>query len=181
VAALRNGLASSDVATKIAAIEAVAREGSLEALPVLAAVELPSEPASAPTIIHAMANLVARGTSGDQKLAARTLSRWLEEEANRDGRDAAGNVPNLVEALGDIGGRDAIDALIAALDGGHLDLSVQTLTVERLAALGDVRARAAVVRFSERLSAMSAGDDFERQLRDEAIAEAKGALERLTI
>jgi len=172
-------LESDDDATKIAAVEAAVRDGRVDDLPLLAGVELAREPASAPTIIHATASLGARGSVVDQRFAAKTLARWLREESRRDGKDAAGNVPNLVEALGDLGGREAVDALSAALDSGALDLSVETLAVQRLAALGDERAQASVARFAERAAAAAADDDFDRELRDEAIAAASGAAARM--
>lgn len=179
--ALRSGLASDEDATKIAAVEAAVRDGVVEGLPLLLSTELKHEPEAAPTIIHAIASLASQASSRDRAHAAQTLSDWLRDESGRQGRDAAGNVPNLVEALGDLGGTETVAALIAALDRNDVDLAVQTLIVQRLAALGDPRARGAVARFAARVAGLPPADDeFEERLRQEALAEANAASQRLT-
>lgn len=190
---LVRAFASDDDAKKIDAVEDAVRDGQLAALPALAAIDLRREPEAAPTIIHGVANLGVQGDKEDRRLATHTLSRWLRDESQRafaattsgsdEARDAVGNVPNLIDALGEVGGHEAVDTLIDALDSGRLDLSVETLTVQKLGDLQDRRATPAIERFGERvrIARPTARDDFERQLHDEASAEVKTALERIAL
>ncbi|MBX3232107.1 MAG: hypothetical protein KIT84_19670 [Labilithrix sp.] len=173
----------ADIVARLDGIETAVREGDLAALPVLARADLASEPEAAPAIIHAVASLAAQGGPAEHALAGKTLARWLGEEAKRDTRDASGNVVNLVEALGDLGGDAAVDALVDALDrDGMLDLPLQTTAAQRLAAIGDKRALPAVERFAARVAKLEpSADAFERELQEEAraaAADARGDLGR---
>lgn len=172
-----------DIAARWKAIEVAVRDGALDQLPALEAAELAKEPEAAPAIIHGVASLAAQGSESDRAEAGRTLARWLREESKRDTRDAQGNVVNLVEALGDLGGDDAVTALIWILDGAGSadDLALQTTACSRLAALDDKRALPAVTRFGERVAkSAEPADDFERELRAEAVQAASDAVTRLT-
>ena len=177
--ALRRGLASDSAATRIAAIEAVVMSTALEALPVLQDFDLKRDPEAAPTVIHAVAILGGSGDDATRDRAARTLSSWLRTERSREGLDALGNVSNLIEALGNVGGPDAVEALSAALDRGDLGLHVETLATMKLAELGDHRARAAIQRFAARAEALPPTDGLPEELRVEAIAAAHNALATL--
>lgn len=177
--ALRRDLASDSAATRIAAIEAVVTSTALDALPVLEDFDLKSDPEAAPTVIHAVAILGGSADDATRDRAARTLSSWLRTERSRDGLDALGNVSNLVEALGNVGGPDAVEALSAALDRGDLGLHVEALATMKLAELGDRRARGAVQRFAARAEALPPTDGLPEELRVEAIAAAHDALATL--
>lgn len=181
--ALAQTLAGEDDFAKIAALEAAVRDGLVAEIPALVRTDLARSPGAAPTIIHGLARLSVQGSGEDAALAASTLARWLKEERTREGNDAAGNVPNLVEALGALGGPEAVDALIELLeqrDGTRNDLAIETLTVQQLAALGDARARAPVTRFLGRVRGQAGSEDtFERELQTEALAAATEALDRL--
>jgi hypothetical protein len=142
-------------------------EGVVE---VLARTELASDPVAAPTVIHDLAKQAT--TDAERSLATRTLARWLDRESERTDVDAIGNVPNLVEALAEVGTREAAAALVAALDGGKLDLPVETLLVRKLIELRDPTAKDAVERFSKRAVEYQATNDIELALRDEALAAA---------
>ncbi len=179
VAALRRGLASDDEATRIAAVEAAASATAIETLADLERFELARDPEAAPTVIHAVALLGASAEGPKRDEAAGTLQRWLTGELRREGPDVAGNVSNIVEALGNLGGSRAVDALIAALDQSTLALHVQTLAVMKLGELGDGRARAPVERFATRVAKLPAADGIDEELRVEAIEAARATLSRI--
>jgi HEAT repeat protein len=179
VAELRRGLASDDEATRIAAVEAAVSATAIETLDDLEKFELARDPEAAPTVIHGVALLGASAEGKKRDEAAGTLARWLRDERRREGPDAVGNVSNLVEALGDVGGREAVDALTAALDRGDLALHVETLAVMKLGELGDARARASVERFARRASALPPAEGIDEELRVEAIAAARTTLTKI--
>lgn len=176
---LREALASDDVAVRIAGIERVTSGTSVGALPELTRFRLERDPAAAPTVIHAIALLGASAEGRERELATRTLTQWLADESKREGVDAVGNVSNLVEALGNLGGPDAALALAAALDGGGLPLHVQILAVQKLGELAEPRTRPSVERFAARAGALPKAEDLEEELRMEAINTARETLARL--
>jgi HEAT repeat protein len=181
-ATLRAGLASADASARIAAVEDAVRVTAVDALPELQRFALARDPAAAPTVIHAIAILGASAAGAPREEAATTLAGWLRDETKRDALDAPdapGNVSNLVEALGNVGGSRAVDALIAALDQPALALHVQTLAVMKLGELGDGRARAAVERFAKRVAALPASEGIDEELRVEAIEAARTTLSRI--
>ena len=179
VAALRRGLASSDEATRIAAVEAAVSATAVETLADLEKFDLARDPEAAPTVIHAVALLGASAEGKQRDEAADTLAGWLRAERRREGPDVAGNVSNIVEALGNVGGRNAVDALVSSLDRADLALHVQTLAVMKLGELGDPRARGAVERFAARSAALPLAEGIDEELRVEAIAEARTTLSKL--
>lgn len=179
VAALRRGLASNDEATRIAAVEAAVSATAIETLADLEKFDLTRDPETAPTVIHAVALLGASAEGPKREEASRTLAGWLRSEMRREGPDVAGNVSNLVEALGDIGGDGAVDALGAALDRADLALHVETLAVAKLGELGDPRARGPVERFAKRVAAMPPAEGIDEELRVEAIAAARTTLSKI--
>lgn len=179
VAALRLGLASSDEATRIAAVEAAVSATAVETLEDLEKFDLQRDPETAPTVIHAVALLGASAEGKKRDDAASTLTGWLRSEMKREGPDVAGNVSNIVEALGDVGGSNAVDALGAALDRADLALHVETLAVTKLGELGDARARGPVERFAKRVAALPAAEGIDEELRVEAIAAARATLSKI--
>jgi hypothetical protein len=179
VAALRLGLASNDEATRIAAVEAAVGATAVETLDDLEKFDLQRDPETAPTVIHAVALLGASAEGKRRDEAATTLAGWLRSEMKREGPDAVGNVSNLVEALGNVGGDGAVEALGAALDRADLALHVETLAVAKLGELGDARARGPVERFAKRVAALPAGEGIDEELRVEAIAAARTTLSKL--
>lgn len=178
-ALLREALASDDVAVRIAGIERVTSQTSLAALPELTRFRLERDPAAAPTVIHAVALLGASGEGRSRDEASKVLTQWLAQESKREGVDAVGNVSNLVEALGNVGGSDAALALASALDGGGLPLHVQILAVQKLGELAEPRTRPSVERFAARAAALPKAEDLEEELRMEAINTARETLARL--
>jgi len=179
VARLTQALDSDDDREKLEAIQAIVEKRESHALPSLMAVDLAREPESAPSVIRAVAKLGKESGSADKALATKTLGRWLNEESKRHEADAAGNVPNLVEALGEIGGRESVDAMVTALESGRLDLSVQTLVVQTLGELNDHRALTATRNFLDRVSRIPPSEGIDEELRIEAIAAAKSAVSTL--
>lgn len=178
-ALLREALESDDVAVRIAGIERVTSQTSMSALPELTRFRLERDPAAAPTVIHAVALLGASGEGRARDEASKALTQWLAQESKREGVDAVGNVSNLVEALGNVGGGDAALALARALDGGGLPLHVQILAVQKLGELGEPRTRPSVERFAARAAALPKAEDLEEELRMEAINTARETLARL--
>ena len=170
VAHLRDALTWSDDAARIDAIDAAIASGATETLPVLERVVLAGDPEAAPTVIHGVAVLGAKAGAGDRRVAAQTLSQWLRDESGREGADARGNVSVLVDALGDLGGADAADALAGALDRATLPLHVETLAAQRLTQLGGPSARDAITRFSARVAALPPTQGIDETLRVEALA-----------
>jgi hypothetical protein len=171
-AALADALRWPDDAARIEAIESAVTAHAIETLPVLERVKLPGDPEAAPTIIHAVAVLGHEARGGDQARAAGVLGTWLGDESRREGSDARGNVSVIVDALGDLGGPDAVRALGVALDQGNIPLHVQTLAVQRLVALGDPDAQAAIDRYAARVAALPPADGIDEELRMEALAVA---------
>jgi hypothetical protein len=179
VAALRRGLSSPEEAVRIAAVEAAVSATAVETLADLQKFDLARDPETAPTVIHGVALLGASADGAKRDEAAKTLAGWLRDEMKRDGPDVPGNISNIVEALGDVGGREGVDALTAALDRADLALHVQTLAVEKLGELGDGRARASVERFAKRVAALPAADGIDEELREEATAAARATLAKI--
>lgn len=178
-ALLREALASDDVAVRIAGIERAASQTSVAALPELTSFRLERDPAAAPTVIHAIALLGASAEGRDRDHASKTLTQWLGQESKREGVDAVGNVSNIVEALGNVGGGDAALALASALDEGAMPLHVQILAVQKLGELAEPRTRPSVQRFAARAEALPKAEDLEEELRVEAIKAARETLARL--
>ncbi len=170
VARLRDALTWSDDAARIDAIDAAIASGATETLPLLERVVLAGDPEAAPTVIHGVAVLGAKAGTADRRVAAQTLSQWLRDEGGREGADARGNVSVLVDALGDLGGADAADALAGALDRATLPLHVETLAAQRLTQLGEPSARDAIARFSARVAALPPTQGIDETLRVEALA-----------
>ena len=179
VVALRAGLASEDEATRIAAVEAAVSATSIETLGELARFDLRRDPEAAPTVIHAVALLGASADGKKRDDAAGTLAGWLRDEMKREGPDVPGNISNLVEALGNVGGNGAAEALARALDGQGLPLHVETLAVMKLGELGDGSARPAVERFADRIAALPPAEGIDEELRTEAISAARTTLSRI--
>jgi hypothetical protein len=179
LSALRLGLASTDEATRIAAVEAAVSSTAIDTLGDLEKLDLARDPETAPTVIHAVALLGASAEGAQREEAARTLDRWLHEETRREGPDVPGNVSNLVEALGDVGGSNAVDALDALLDRQGAALHVQTLAVMKLGELADSRSRPSVERFAKRAAALPAADGIDEELRVEAIQAARETLTKI--
>ncbi len=152
---------------------------AVETLGDLEKFELKRDPEAAPTVIHAVALLGASAEGKKREHAATTLAGWLRDEMKREGPDVPGNVSNIVEALGDVGGRNAVDALVAALDHADLALHVETLAVMKLGELGDHRARGAVERFAKRVANLPPADGIDEELRGEAMVAARTTLSRI--
>jgi len=101
------------------------------------------------------------------------LTRWLHEET---ARGANGNVVSLVEALGRAG---AIDTLIEALDDDRHDLALKTLIVQQLGQFGDLRAARAVADFATLAKNAPIENEFDLELRTEALTAADETGRRL--
>jgi hypothetical protein len=171
-AALRDALTWPDREARIESVESAIAAGATETLPVLEGVDLAGDPEAAPTVIHAVAVLGNEAGGRAHADAAAKLDAWLRGEELRDGADARGNVAVLVGALGDLGGRDAAVALASALDSDALPLHVQTLAVQRLAALGYSETQPAFARFEARVAALPPSEGIDDLLRQEALAVA---------
>lgn len=178
-ALLRRDLDSDDEGTRIAAVEAAVSATAVDALPELERFLLRGDPEVAPSVIHAVAQLGAAAEASKRDAAAATLAGWLRDELKREGADVAGNVSNLVEALGDVGGRGAVDALAGTLDRGELPLHVETLAVIKLGELGDGLARRSVERFATRVAALPPAEGLDGELRAEALDAARSTLSRI--
>jgi hypothetical protein len=125
--------------------------------------ELAADPDGAADAIRS----VAEANDDD---AARKLAAWLAEETRRQEEpDARGNVVNLVEALGAVKSDRAQAALIDALGDDRHDLALKTLVVQQLRAPA---ARPALQHFSRFAELIQPHDDFEAELRAEALAAA---------
>ena len=149
----------------------------------LETLDLGAVPDEAPNAIHDLAALAHDAGRGERDDAARTLTRWLREETRRDTPDARGNVPNLIEALGALGGDIAVDTLVDALADERHDLALKTLAVQQLGALaeahGDARALRAIDRFTLVAENTAVRDDLDAELRAEAISAAEESGRRL--
>jgi hypothetical protein len=138
--------------------------------------DLETLPDSAAETIHALARAGRSGSASDRVQAARTLGRWLTEENQKAGAHAAANVVNLVEALGEVGGSDARQHLVQALNTNTLDISVETLAVQQLGKAESADERTAIERVLRRLEATPAAEGIDGELRAEGIHAAREAL-----
>jgi hypothetical protein len=138
--------------------------------------DLADVPDTSATVIHAVAQLGAAGSASERVVAARTLGSWLTQESAKESALAAANVPNLVEALGELGGPEARVQLVALLDGAAAETSIQTLAVEQLEKAENPRERGAIERYLARLEQQAALPGIEGELRNEGIAAARKAL-----
>lgn len=177
--ALKRATAGGDDHELVEAVELVVDAGAVEALPTLSSIELREKPHSAPAVIGAIAALAKETGPRERREAAITLARWFGQERKREGNDAAGNTTTLIDALADTGQREAVEALVAALDEQKLPLNNETLIVQRLAELRQPSAKPAVARFQTRVMALPPAEGIDEELRREAIAAARDALQRL--
>ena len=175
--ALTSALASGDDHDLVEAVEAVVEAHAVSALPALSAIELREAPHSAPAVIDGIATLANEAGPRERREAASTLSRWFLQERHREGIDAAGNTTTLIDALAETGHREAIDALVTALDEHALPLNNETLIVQRLAELRQASAKPAIARFHARVVAMPSTFGVDEELRREAMAAAHEALD----
>jgi len=179
VHALTRALATGDDHDLVQAVEAVVDAHAVDALPALSSIELRNAPHSAPAVIEGIAALAREAGPRERREAASTLSRWFRQERGREGIDAAGNTTTLIDALAETGHREAVDALVTALDEHALPLNNETLIVQRLAELRQVTGKPAVARFLARVAAMPRAEGVDEELRNEAMTAARDALERL--
>lgn len=176
---LRDALEARNEGDRIEGIEAAAESADPELLSILASRSLVDDPAAAPALISAVAQLGVVANSAERARAAQTLTTWLSESMERPDADAAGNVSILVEELGKVETEESTRALAEALDQDALPLHVATLAVRSLGQIGDEAGRGAVERFLARLLAAGPATGFEAELRREAEAEALSALREL--
>lgn len=180
LAALTKAFEGNDDMAKLAALSRVVEAKDTKALPTLLATDLAREPEAAPMLIQSLAKLAQNGSPNEKADAAKTLGKWLGEESKRHEADAQGNVPNLVEALGQLGGPEATAALTQALQSGKLDLSVETLVAQTLTEKGgSTQSLEAVQQFLERAEKLPPGQGIEEELRVEALQAAKQAVSTL--
>lgn len=177
--ALKRATDGGDDHELVEAVELVVDAGAVEALPALSSIQLREKPHSAPAVIGAIATLANEAGPRERRDAASTLARWFRQERSREGNDAAGNTTTLIDALADTGQREAVEALVAALDEQKLPLNNETLIVQRLAELRQSSAKPAIARFQARVTALPPAEGIDEELRREAIAAARDALQRL--
>ena len=177
--ALKRATAGGDDHELASAVELVVDAGAVEALPTLSSIELREKPHSAPAVIGGIAALAKEAGPRERREAASTLARWFRQERRREGNDAAGNTTTLIDALADTGQREAVEALVAALDEQKLPLNNETLIVQRLAELRQPSAKPGIARFQARVMALPPAEGIDEELRREAIAAARDALQRL--
>jgi hypothetical protein len=123
-----------------------------------------ADPDTAAETIRAVAE------ADDHDEAAHKLAALLLDETRRQEEpDARGNVVNIVEALGTVKSDRAQAALIDALGDDRHDLALKTLIVQELRA---PNARVALQRFYSFAESIHPHDDFEAELRAEALAAA---------
>lgn len=177
LSALTKAFEGNDDVAKLAALSRVVEAKDTKALPALLATDLSREPEAAPMLIQSVAKLAQNASPNEKADAAKTLGKWLGEESKRHEADAQGNVPNLVEALGQIGGPEATAALTQALQSGKLDLSVETLVAQTLTEKGgNTQSLEAVQQFLDRAEKLPPGQGIEEELRVEALQAAKQAV-----
>ncbi len=177
LSALTKAFEGNDDVAKLAALSRVVEAKDTKALPALLATDLSREPEAAPMLIQSVAKLAQNASPNEKADAAKTLGKWLGEESKRHEADAQGNVPNLVEALGQIGGPEATAALAQALQSGKLDLSVETLVAQTLTEKGgNAQSVEALQQFLDRAEKLPPGQGIEEELRVEALQAAKQAV-----
>lgn len=169
-------LEGDDALAAEAALGTMVREHRAAEFAQLLDTDLARIPEAASGVIQAVAAYAARGTASEQTQAVRTLGRWLSEDTGRPGVYAAANMPTLVEALAEVGGTGAREALVSLLESGKAELSVETLAVQKLAPVGVASERAAVTHFLDRVRSLPEAQGIERELQAEAIEAGVEAL-----
>lgn len=156
-------------------IEGAAERRDTSKLAGLLSRRLDADPEASGPLIRTIGHLAALAPGREKDRAATTLARWLDEQTRETSTFARGNVSLLVDALADTGSLTAVEPLVRLLDTGSLAIHLATRTVEALAALGDGRAREAIVRFSNRIDAFVIDEGLPS---DELRAEAREATRR---
>lgn len=164
---------------RIAALRELRDRGAVEALPRLLELDPDADPALTPTLIGTIGRLARDAEPAQRTAAVVRLGAWLAAQSEREGEAARGNVAVIVDTLAQLRAPEAGDVLSTALDGGKLPVHVATVAVQGLMHLGAPSARAAVLRFRQRLEAAPASTRFERELHDEALRAVDQALSRL--
>lgn len=178
--ALRAGLASAEPWRRREAIAAAADARDASAIPLLAAVDVRDDGYVGAAAIDALGRLAR--DSGDRSLRGLAVGRLLEVVRAERGGDAPGSLGNVllaVEALALAGDGAAAAPLAAELLRHELPTSVLVRFVQTLATLGDRASVGAIRSFRDRLALERGVDEFEEQLRLEAIAAADDALRAL--
>ena len=161
-------------------IEGAAERSDTSKLAGLLSRRLDADPEASGPLIRTIGHLAALAPAREKDRAATTLAKWLDEQTRETSTFARGNVSLLVDALADTGSLTAVEPLVRLLDTGSLAIHLATRTVEALTALGDGRAREAIVRFANRLDAFVIDEGLPSdELRVEAREATRRALESL--
>lgn len=161
-------------------IEGAAERGDTSKLAGLLSRRLDADPEASAPLIRTIGHLAALATAREKDRAATTLAKWLDEQTRETSTFARGNVSLLVDALADTGSLTAVEPLVRLLDTGSLAIHQATRAVEALAALGDGRARDAIVRFANRIDTIVVDEGLPGdELRGEAKEATRRALESL--
>ncbi|MBK8212769.1 MAG: hypothetical protein IPK71_03390 [Myxococcales bacterium] len=161
-------------------IEGAAERSDTSKLAGLLSRRLDADPEASGPLIRTIGHLAALAPAREKDRAATTLAKWLDEQTRETSTFARGNVSLLVDALADTGSLTAVEPLVRLLDTGSLAIHLATRTVEALTALGDGRARDAIVRFANRIDAFVIDEGLPSdELRAEAREATRRALESL--
>jgi hypothetical protein len=161
-------------------LETAAERGDTSKLPALLTRRLDADPEAAAPLVRTIGHLAALAPARDRDRAASTLAQWLDEQRREPTTFAKGNVSLLVDALADTGSLAAVDPLVRLLDAGTLAIHQATRAVEALAALGDGRAREAIVRFASRIDGFAIDEELPGdELRSDAREATRRALASL--
>lgn len=161
-------------------LEGAAERGDTSKLAGLLSRRLDADPEASAPLIRTIGHLAALAPAREKDRAATTLAKWLDEQTRETTVFARGNVSLLVDALADTGSLTAVEPLVRLLDTGSLAIHQATRAVEALAALGDGRAREAIVRFANRIDAIVVDEGLPGdELRGEAKEATRRALEAL--
>jgi hypothetical protein len=161
-------------------IEGAAERSDTSKLAGLLSRRLDADPEASAPLIRTIGHLAALAPAREKDRAATTLAKWLDEQTRESSTFARGNVSLLVDALADTGSLTAVEPLVRLLDTGSLAIHLATRTVEALTALGDGRARGAIVRFANRVDAFVIDEGLPSdELRAEAREATRRALESL--
>jgi len=176
VDALMERLSSDDPHIVLDAADGLRARNAVEAIPSLAALDITASPDSARTVIDALGKLAGAADPDNQKTATDRLIALLAQEKARPSPDAAGNVLQIYEALGDTQDPRAASALEAELADPGVPLAAWVVIVEALAKLNQASSIKPLSEARTRVAALTFDDAFMMEVRSDVLAAFDTAL-----
>ncbi len=176
VDALIDRLSSDDPHIVLDAADGLRARNAVEAIPTLAALDITASPDSARSVIDALGKLGGAADADRQKTATDRLIALLAQEKARPSPDAAGNVLQIYEALGDTRDPRAASALESELADPGVPLAALVVIAEALTKLNQASSFKPLSDARARVAALSFDDAFMMEVRADVLAALDAAL-----